>query len=413
MRLGAFGQNPDRLLGELREAPSAIQLAAFREASGLAMPHAQGVFNTITGALACLTAEQRRQSAPLGYLADAPIPLALIEALTGLDEAGTWELLEAGLAQSLWQVEGDALRAHALTLGAIAATNVENALAQTCDRGWRHLIAINTDDPVALRREVAHHERVRQWVRETWGADDGRVLGYTGNLAIGYDTLGRTAEAVALDEETLAIMERVLGPEHPDRLRSRSNLAGGYRALGRTAEAVALDQETLAIMERVLGPEHPDTLGSRSNLASGYRSLGRTVEAVALDQETMAIMERVLGPEHPDTLKSRGNLAGGYWQLGRQSDSNRLDEETLASRERALGPEHPDTLTSRNNLAVGYEGTGRLDDAIRLYQAALDGRDRVLGPQHPDTQQTRRNLVGALRKAVREDKAARLETADG
>jgi len=36
------------------------------------------------------------------------------------------------------------------------------------------------------------------------------------------------------------------------------------------------------VMERVLGPEHPDTLTSRNNLASGYRDLGRYEEAVAL-----------------------------------------------------------------------------------------------------------------------------------
>jgi hypothetical protein len=65
---------------------------------------------------------------------------------------------------------------------------------------------------------------------------------------------------VALYEETLAICERVLGPEHPNTLRSRDNLALGYSDLGRTAEAVALHEETLAIMERVLGPEHPDEM---------------------------------------------------------------------------------------------------------------------------------------------------------
>jgi hypothetical protein len=64
----------------------------------------------------------------------------------------------------------------------------------------------------------------------------------------------------------------VLGPEHPDTLQSRNNLAIGYRALGRYEEAVALDEETLKLRERVLGPEHPDTLQSRGNLASGYRA---------------------------------------------------------------------------------------------------------------------------------------------
>lgn len=41
----------------------------------------------------------------------------------------------------------------------------------------------------------------------------------------------------------------------------------------------------MAIRERVLGPEHPDTLSSRSNLANGYRDLGRNAEADALEAE--------------------------------------------------------------------------------------------------------------------------------
>jgi hypothetical protein len=47
---------------------------------------------------------------------------------------------------------------------------------------------------------------------------------------------------------------RVLGPEHPDTLTSRSNLAGGYWAVGRYDEAITLDEATLTTMVRVLGP---------------------------------------------------------------------------------------------------------------------------------------------------------------
>jgi hypothetical protein len=57
-------------------------------------------------------------------------------------------------------------------------------------------------------------------------------------------------------------------------------------ALGRMAEAVALDEETLRVMERVLGPEHPHTLTSRNNLVTGYRALGRVAEAEQLEGST-------------------------------------------------------------------------------------------------------------------------------
>jgi len=55
-------------------------------------------------------------------------------------------------------------------------------------------------------------------------------------------------------------------------------------ALGRTAEAAALVQTTLAVRERVLGADHPDTLKSRNTLALAYSALGRNAEAAVLDE---------------------------------------------------------------------------------------------------------------------------------
>jgi len=67
--------------------------------------------------------------------------------------------------------------------------------------------------------------------------------------------------------ETLDIRRRVLGPEHPDTLKSMSNLGEVLIRQGRYAEAARLLGETLDIKRRVLGSEHPDTLWSISSLA--------------------------------------------------------------------------------------------------------------------------------------------------
>jgi hypothetical protein len=48
---------------------------------------------------------------------------------------------------------------------------------------------------------------------------------------------------------------------------------------------VELYEETLAIMEQVLGPEHPDPLVSRNNLALGYCGVGRNREADELESK--------------------------------------------------------------------------------------------------------------------------------
>jgi hypothetical protein len=57
-------------------------------------------------------------------------------------------------------------------------------------------------------------------------------------------------------------------------LWSASNLAADLRALGEVQAACDLDQDTLARRRQVLGPDHPDTLRSEGNLAADLRALG-------------------------------------------------------------------------------------------------------------------------------------------
>ena len=54
------------------------------------------------------------------------------------------------------------------------------------------------------------------------------------NLANVYDVQGKYAQAETLDSQTLEIQRRVLGPEHPDTLRSMNNLAIVYNCKAST-----------------------------------------------------------------------------------------------------------------------------------------------------------------------------------
>ena len=56
---------------------------------------------------------------------------------------------------------------------------------------------------------------------------------------------------------SLAISEKALGPAHPDVAASLNNLAALYDAQGRYAEAEPLHQRSLAILEKVFGPQRP------------------------------------------------------------------------------------------------------------------------------------------------------------
>jgi tetratricopeptide (TPR) repeat protein len=62
------------------------------------------------------------------------------------------------------------------------------------------------------------------------------------------------------------------------------DLANAYQAAGRPGEALRLYESVLADRERVLGPDHPNTLISRSSLAVAYLGIGQATEALTLLQ---------------------------------------------------------------------------------------------------------------------------------
>jgi hypothetical protein len=58
-------------------------------------------------------------------------------------------------------------------------------------------------------------------------------------------------------EQARADFERLLGPRHPDTLRSRAELARVYSRLGRYGDARALLRDTVGRLQRVLPPHDP------------------------------------------------------------------------------------------------------------------------------------------------------------
>lgn len=211
-----------------------------------------------------------------------------------------------------------------------------------------------------------------------------------------YDNLGLYSRAQGLQQKTVEIRRRVLGPESPETLKAMSALAVTLRKQGHLPDAETLQRQTLDAQTRVLGPEDPDTLTSMYSLGRILWGRGRYPEAEKLDRETLDIRRRVLGPEHPDTITSISNLAADLRNEHRHPEAQKLFRETFDTRLRVLGPEHPDTLTSMSDLANILTDDGQYAEAEKLHREALEIRRRVLGPEHPDTLLSMNNLADTL-----------------
>jgi len=106
-------------------------------------------------------------------------------------------------------------------------------------------------------------------------------------------------EAAPLYKRGIAIIEKALGPEHPDLATSLNNLAGLLQAQGKLREAAAHCERAISIGEKKLGPQHPDLATWLYNFSGLLIAMGRLRDALPLRQRAAIIFLRTFGPEHP------------------------------------------------------------------------------------------------------------------
>jgi tetratricopeptide (TPR) repeat protein len=127
---------------------------------------------------------------------------------------------------------------------------------------------------------------------------------------------------------------------------SLNNLAGIYQAEGGYADAEPLFNRSLAILEKALGPNHPDVAQALNNLALLYDKQGRYTTAEPLYKRSLAIHERVLGPVHPNVALSLNNLAELYRAQGRYADAEPLATDLFKATCRRAGKLDPHSPTA-------------------------------------------------------------------
>ena len=229
-------------------------------------------------------------------------------------------------------------------------------------------------------------------------------LGYVLNLQ------GRSAEAIAPLEESVAIRREQLGELHPVLGQSYNNLATALHQLSRYDEAATAYRNALSVFEASLGRDHPNVATVTSNLALIEEERGNFDEGLAMLDRSEAVYLSHLGPEHLSVARMtyyRGDieLRRGHWQAA-------LDfaEAALAKYETALSPTHPKTAAVRALVAEAQLQLGHLDVASSLARRALE--EHVAAGANREMEHDRRVLGTALLRAGKREEGLRaLETA--
>jgi tetratricopeptide (TPR) repeat protein len=217
-----------------------------------------------------------------------------------------------------------------------------------------------------------------------------------------------TGPAAAYWQELAETGGRILGPSHPDTLRTEQHLAAAQLAAGQPAEAVSSYRRVLAASVQVPGPDDPGVVAIQIGLGRALMASERPGDAVVVLGDVVATCERTRGAVHVDSLDARDELAAAYLAAQQVGEAIGAFGRTLADRERVQGPRHPDTVTTRQKLADAYLADGQLKAALAHYKRAVSAREKMAGPDHLDTVAARASLASAYYQAGRMPSALQL-----
>ncbi len=113
-------------------------------------------------------------------------------------------------------------------------------------------------------------------------------------LATVYFKTGKYDEADKLYNQSLAIFETNLGPEHDAVGATLTGLANLYADQGKHLEAETHYRRALAIFEKALGPEHAHTASVLAGLAILYETQGKYVAAEPLYKQAQTILRAAI-----------------------------------------------------------------------------------------------------------------------
>lgn len=230
-------------------------------------------------------------------------------------------------------------------------------------------------------------------------------------LGLANHVLGDYDEADLRFRAAISALERAGGPAALTLAKARISHASLLDLRGSLQQAGRLREDGIRVMERELGPDHPETLHAQSQLAVGLLRQGDLARAEQLCRHVIAASKT--SPGFPN-----GYLAESYFILGSVllaggQNAGAADAlvQSLGITESEVGPDHPALINGSVALATAHFRLGQFDTGAGL----LDRAERIaldaLGPQHPLLLKVLNARCGLLRAEGKRAEARKLEKA--
>lgn len=182
---------------------------------------------------------------------------------------------------------------------------------------------------------------------------------------------------------SVAVLEQLLGVDHPEIIPVLNNLGTAHHARGEYVEATAILTRVVELEAKNLGPEHSNVALARGNLSAILMARGELEAARAGFEWTAEVLERTRGPQHPDVAAALLNLSLAESNLG-------AHESALGHALRAASIREVAYDADSDLLAATLSSVGDLHQRLGQHAAALAAHRRALviyehnhGPAYP------------------------------
>jgi serine/threonine-protein kinase len=231
-----------------------------------------------------------------------------------------------------------------------------------------------------MQSEALYREAL-QIHRTAFGDVDLRVATDRQNLTLALRNLGRYKEALEECRANIYIVEKILGPTHPDLSRALYTLGTTLYHMARYEEAEPVLRRGVAVARASLG-DHPTTATALNNLGLVLMDWHGLDEAEQVYREALRIATTQLGPNHNSALITASNL--GYVH-GRQGKLELAESELrdVLARDRAAGLK--DEVWELNRLGEVRRQRGDWREAIGLHRQALKESIELFAPNARQT----------------------------
>ncbi|MCX4240491.1 serine/threonine-protein kinase [Paraliomyxa miuraensis] len=301
-----------------------------------------------------------------GKQADAELRLALRHAERARRDDLRVDILQFG-AQNAANVEGNPERGrlwHDLAGSALERLEGDQEQRRAIDALVHGAMAHHEGDTaaaMALMSEALELQRGRPGTEYVVAAGEH-------NIGIMLSDLGRHREAIERMEHSIAAMEAVTGPMHPQMGYMHINVASSHLDLGQHERAIEAYGRAVEAFATSMGDAHPTTSHARQQLAFAMYRGARLEGAESVLDRAARDLETALGPDEP---MPQIHYTRGWIQLaeGRFEDALESFSRAHAAAQRATN--HSLTAGATGGMGEALVGLGRHAEGIERLQEAV------------------------------------------